>query len=296
VVGLSAINDFRSAQLESNRVWGVIGNLFGNPNDLALHLATMVPLAIALSFITRGMIRKLLYAMCALLLVAAIMVTFSRGGFLGLIGGGAVLTWKLGRRNRLGMVIIVLVFVGVFALAPGGYGSRLSTIFDASKDVTGSSSARQALLTKSIAVALRHPVLGIGMGNFHIVSIHEQASHNAYTQVATEMGAAALLFYVLFMVTPLRRLRRIERETFAARRSSHLFYLSVGMQASLIAYMISSFFGSVAYQFYIYYLVGYAVCLRRLYQNETIASKKVAITGSENSIERAVHGPSRSYA
>jgi hypothetical protein len=29
--------------------------------------------------------------------------------------------------------------------------------------------------------------------------------------------------------------------------------------------MVSSFFGAVAYQWYVYYLVGYAVCLHRLY-------------------------------
>jgi hypothetical protein len=32
--------------------------------------------------------------------------------------------------------------------------------------------------------------------------------------------------------------------------------------------MISSFFGSVAYQWYIYYPIAFAVCLRRIYQNE----------------------------
>ena len=33
--------------------------------------------------------------------------------------------------------------------------------------------------------------------------------------------------------------------------------------------MISSFFLSVAYVWYVYYLVGYAVCLRRIYESET---------------------------
>jgi hypothetical protein len=41
------------------------------------------------------------------------------------------------------------------------------------------------------------------------------------------------------------------------------------MQASHIANLISSFFLSVAYVWYVYYLVAYAVCLRRLYESET---------------------------
>lgn len=273
MVGVGVINDFRLGNFADNRVWGSNNNLFGNPNDIALHLVTMVPFAVALLFATRRIIPKILYAMCAFLMVIATVVTFSRGGFLGLVGAGAVLAWKLGRRSRLAMIMVVFLFVGVFAFAPGGYSSRLGSIFDASKDASGSSSARQYLLTRSIEVALSHPVFGIGMGNFHTVSIHEQVSHNAYTQVASEMGFAALLLYVLFVVAPLRRLRSIERETFVAHHHSRFYYLAIGAQASLVAYMIASFFAAVAYQYYIYYLVGYAVCLHRLYQSERSAAQ-----------------------
>ena len=76
----------------------------------------------------------------------------------------------------------------------------------------------------------------------------------------------------MFMVSPLRKLRQVERETFAERRGKrerHFYYLALGLQTSLIAFMVSSFFGSVAYQWYVYYLVGYAVCLRRLHESES---------------------------
>jgi hypothetical protein len=39
--------------------------------------------------------------------------------------------------------------------------------------------------------------------------------------------------------------------------------------------MIGSFFASVAYLWYIYYLVGYAICLRRMYQLEKEAGVEV---------------------
>ena len=42
------------------------------------------------------------------------------------------------------------------------------------------------------------------MGNFHFKSIQEQVSHNSYTQVAAEMGMAALVLYTMFIVTPLK--------------------------------------------------------------------------------------------
>jgi O-antigen ligase len=149
----------------------------------------------------------------------------------------------------------------------------LLSIFIPSLDPVGSSSARKDLLMRSLLVAARHPLLGIGMGNFHIVSISEHVSHNAYTQVAAELGVAAFVFYVLFMLTPLKRLRVIENETFDGPRFSlTAYYLAIGLQASIIGYMVSSFFGSVAYQWYIYYIVGYAVCLRRIYEVQNSAS------------------------
>ena len=58
----------------------------------------------------------------------------------------------------------------------------------------------------------------------------------------------------MFIVTPLRKLGQIARETFETRGSSNYYYLAVGLQASLLGYMVSSFFLSVAYVWYVYYL------------------------------------------
>ena len=73
----------------------------------------------------------------------------------------------------------------------------------------------------------------------------------------------------MFLFAGLKGLREIERETFTARRAAarSFYYVAVGLQASLVGYMVSSFFGSVAYQWNIYYLISYAVVLRRLYES-----------------------------
>jgi O-antigen ligase len=158
----------------------------------------------------------------------------------------------------------------VVLLAPDKYGSRLLSIFIPSLDAEGSADSRRGELFRSIYVALRHPLLGIGMGNYQPeMSYKGLVTHNSYTQVGSEMGMTALALYVMLIVTPLKRLGQIARETFATRRDSRFYYLALGLQASLIAYLISSFFLSVAYVWYVYYLVAYAVCLRRLYESET---------------------------
>lgn len=266
-LSIGALMDYRSGNVtvEGYRVSGRIRGMFENPNDLALHLVTVLPIAVALFFTSRGP-KKLLYFLCGALMVAATAVTFSRGGFLGLVGVVGVLGWKIGRKHRIAVFLSIILFAVSFSvLAPGGYGARLGSILNHNADVVGSASQRQELLIRSLIVTAKHPLLGIGMGNFHIVSIHELVSHNAYTQVSAEMGVTAAIIYVLFILTPFKRLKQIERETLDDKKRTRFYYLAVGLQASLVGYMIGSFFASVAYHWYVYYLVGYAICLRRIY-------------------------------
>ena len=103
------------------------------------------------------------------------------------------------------------------------------------------------------------------MGNFHHKSVHELVTHNAYTQVSSEMGIPALVIYLMLLSYPLRRRRQIEAETENRADKRKFHYWSIGIQASIVAYMVSSFFGAVAYQWYMYFIIGYAVALRRLY-------------------------------
>lgn len=270
-LSINAINDyrlgvFRFGEMQTQRIAGVIKGLFENSNDLALHLVTMIPLAVALGISGRNPLKKLFYFGIAALMVGAVTATFSRGGFIGLIAASFVLFRRLAKKNRVattaGLVFAVILFV---ALAPGAFSNRLSTIFNSAADVTGSASQRTEVLKRSILVTLRFPIFGVGIGNFRYKSPRNLETHNAYTQVGAEMGWAAMLVYIMFLVHPLRRMRLVERETDTSPDQRQLHYLAIGLQASLVGFMFSSFFGAVAYQWYIYYLVGYAVALHRLY-------------------------------
>ena len=101
-----------------------------------------------------------------------------------------------------------------------------------------------------------------------------------------------------FIVAPLRKLAVIARETFTAREHSQFYYLALGLQASLLVFMVSSFFLSVAYGWNIYYLVGYAICFRRLYESESgkfvvIEKRKHQLnrTTDETPIGKSAHRP-----
>lgn len=272
-LSVGAINDYRLGLLtvEGYRASGVGAGLFGNTNDMALHVVTILPICIALLFGSRGMVGKTVYGILAAVMIAAVVLSYSRGAFLGLVVVLIFLALRIGRRHRTGIVLtILLITVALLLFAPGRYGMRLVSILFPSLDTSGSADNRRGELFRSLYLAIRHPLLGIGMGNYQPeMSLTGKVTHNAYTQVAAEMGTAALILYTMFIVTPLKKLGEIVRETSEESDKSHYYYLAIGLQASLLGYMVSSFFLSVAYFWYVYYLAAYAICLRRLYESDT---------------------------
>lgn len=276
-LGLSAINLYLKGEftVEEYRVGVEVGGMFGNPNDMAMHFVMMTPLAIALGIAAKSSLMRVVYFGMGGLFVAANMVTFSRGGFLGLIVCMAVLAWKIGRNKRLKISIASIIIGGIaIVAAPGNYGLRMLSIFIPGLDTVGSSDQRWELLMRSLLVTARNP-WGIGIGNFTIVGIRDLQSHNAFTQVSAELGILGLIAYVVFIISPFRKLGAIERKHFEANDLNWYFYLAIGLQASIIGYLVTSFFASVAYNWFIYYLIAYAVAFRRIYNLETSENEDV---------------------
>jgi len=79
------------------------------------------------------------------------------------------------------------------------------------------------------------------------------------------LGLPALAIYLFLLFGTLKNLKKVETNSVTAGKRDRFHYLSIGLQASLIGFMASSFFASVAYFWYLYYLVGYAVCVTRLF-------------------------------
>lgn len=270
ILSFSAINDYRTGNLALRgvRIEGAIGGLFENPNDLALHFVTFFPIIIVLALASRNVFAKLIYFLAAAGALGGTIVTFSRGGFLGLIAVVGVLVWKLRKRNPLlvGVISISLVLF-LLMLVPSTYRQRISTTED------GSAEARIGELKRSVFLALRHPAFGVGIGNFVLYSNREQATHNSYTQVACEIGLAAAVVYVLFLMAALKRVGKMPEPRDVDKTRRLLPFLAIGVQASLVGYMVTSFFASVAFLWYVYYLAAYGICISRLYESSMAESQ-----------------------
>jgi len=273
--------DFYDKSGGVGRIEGVVGGLFSNPNDRATLFDMLLPLAVVLGLIRRGF-WSLIYFALAALFAAGVIASFSRGGFLGLIATTGLLLWKFRRRNRLIPWVVGALLVAFLALAgSGSYGDRLMTIFSPNNDKTGSAQGRKMVLGRAVELATRHSLVGLGMGNFHIYSYRELRAHNAYLEIAAELGFVGLLAYLIMLFAPIRSLIRVERESFDRRQKSarEIYYLSIGLQGTFLAYLICSFFSSIQYDWYIYHPIVFAIALRRITQFEAQSVEESLDTG-----------------
>lgn len=239
---------------------------FGKPNPFAGYLNMAWPIAIALAIhfvghrspqrssssnITRGIggndskvahrpapsvaafdfgprFLMVFFGGFALLLLAGLLASYSRGGWLGAVAGLAVLAIVGGRRTAalagLAVVLGLLVgLLGAFSVLPPELTDRLDTItdnlriFDAGEiTVTPDNFAiveRVAHWQAGWRMFRDYPLFGVGVGNFNAAystyfvapwSISQGHAHNYYIHTLAETGMIGLISYVLLVGVMLR--------------------------------------------------------------------------------------------
>jgi O-antigen ligase len=268
--------------------WGLY---LSNPNDIGCMLAMMAPLAMIGALLHQGLKRWLFFS-CAGVSAVGVLLTYSRSGFLALIASCGLLIWKATRGRRVKALLPIAVVAAVLLMAaPGKYKTRLSTIFNPQTDTTNSAQERQEHMIRAYELAIHRPILGVGMGNFHIYAIKEMRAHNAYLEIAAELGVIGFIAFLVIVFAPLRSLRRVERDTVAdgpwPDRGKYI--VSVCLQASFVAFIIYGFFGSIQYDSYPYFLVALAVAFRRIHATEIQAAADAG-DGSESPELNALRG------
>jgi hypothetical protein len=270
-IAVGSIGRYASGEnlADGYRAQGIVGGIFGNPNDLALALNLLLPIAIALVLSARTPGGKALFTFCAAGLALGVLVTYSRAGVMTLGALAIILVWHLRRRYSAVLPLAAGALLILMVVAPGSFWSRIFTVFDASADRSAaeSSELRWALLQRSIEVAGFNPIrwtVGVGVGNFHIVSVHELVQHNSYLQIFNEVGLPACILYSTFLFSLIRTTGRIASAFAGVRNRRQIWLLALALQTSLIAYAVGSLFASVAYLWYLYYIAGFAVCLKMI--------------------------------
>ena len=263
-----AVIQYRSGELDptGQRIAGFNSPLATNPNDLALTLNILLGLGLGLLPAVRpGRNRTLLLSAMAVL-VAGIVATFSRGGFVTLGVIGVVWTAQAIRTRgirALGAVLLVALVFGV--AAPAQYVDRLTTIFDSEADATGSSSERWELMETALSYIAERPLFGFGLGNSRHVQVvrggPDREAHNAYLKVGAEIGVAGMVVYTLFVLSAFAAARAARRRLARYPEGVEVAHMAGGVQLAVVAYAVGALFSPVPYHFYFYYPAGFAVAL-----------------------------------
>jgi hypothetical protein len=269
VIAIGTLGRYASGEnlAEGFRATGLVGGIFGNPNDLALALNILLPISIGLAMIRRNLLRRVLYWGCAGCLAVATLAAFSRAGFLTLVATGGFLLMKVGRRYPVLWALALAGSLVLVMFSPGAFWTRIFTVFDTAGDAGAGQSGeiRWELIKRSIEVAGFNPVrwtFGVGVGNFHIVSNWERVHHNSYLQVFNEVGLPAVIVYLTFLITVIRTSGRIAKAYEGVRGHRQVWLSAIMIESALVAYAIGSFFASVAFLWYLYYPAAFAVCLK----------------------------------
>lgn len=207
-------------------------SIFPDPHMFALFLGLLLPLAIALFFEHR----KNVWLICSGAIFIADLLTFSRGGYLGLIGGAIVTLFifqnKLIRKYKLvfflGIVSLMLVII-----IPGPVSQRFFSSFNLEE---GSNAGRLVMWQKALENISMHPFLGTGIGNFPLavdpLTTYREPiyAHNTYLDIAVEAGIFAGAAWVGLLFFSIKELLK------KARKS----WLYLGTAMGLIIFSIHS--------------------------------------------------------
>ena len=248
--------------------------LTSNPNDLALMLNLILPLTVALFLACRTTRARLFFLGCAGLDALAVILTFSRAGFICLATTSVVYFTKLVRRPErawaLGALCCVLAAV---PFLPAGYLDRLSTITHIEADPTGSAQERRDDTLAAIRLVAMNPIIGAGAG-MNILALNElrgatwKKVHNVYLEYATDLGVPGLILFLVVLAGSVRTAALVARRARKTPALRDLFLIAEGIEVALVAFAIAAVFHPVAYHFYFYYMAGLALAAGAAFEGE----------------------------
>ncbi len=272
LVGISNYLSGVFGPTEDRRILGYDAGLTRNPNDLALMINLIIPITVALLLSSRGALVRAALGAAISIQVIAVILTFSRAGFLTLATILGLFGLRLVRRPGRGLVFAALAVVLLgLPFMPAGYADRLLTLSAIDADPTGSAQARWGGIVAAAEHAIEHPIMGAGLG-MNILVLNESVGatwrsvHNTYLEYAVDLGLPGLALFVLL-------LRACWKSARATRVSAgpEVGQLAEGIEISLVGFAAAAFFHPSAYEFYFFYIAGLAVAVR------AVSAREVAV-------------------
>lgn len=217
-----------------------IGGTVGSSNFAAAYLSISLTCAASVLFTDLGRLYKWLATAVLGLGSIALILTFSRGGWLALALSLALLCFAMWRRRGLSLkapiaalLLLALLYVPFHSLI----GARLFG------DDRGSAESRIPLMNLAFRITEDHPLLGVGANNFtvamgpYLTSEFREgflfAVHNKYLLVLAETGIGGLVAFLAFFGSTVRKGWRCWNS-----QDPLLSPLALGLAAGLVGHMV----------------------------------------------------------
>jgi O-antigen ligase len=202
--------------------------------------------------------------------------TASRGAAVALLAGLLFTLLRGTTTQRFGSLAAApLAALLIFVMVPKDALTRIRAFSSADNAVQAeaveSAQSRMYLMAKSITYTGEHPLFGVGPGQFSLFEgTHNQVigthgmwheTHNSFTQVSSECGIPALLFFVAGILSTFLLNNSVYRE--ARRRPdcedirAAFFYTMLGM----VVFCVAIAFLNFGYFFYLPALAGLSIAM-----------------------------------
>lgn len=280
------------------RVWGPPGSFMEDNNDFALGLNMTLPIIYYMALTTSHKhLRLLLYA-TFILTIISIVLTFSRGGFLGLVI--IFLCFVIKNRAKFGRTLaFACILLCAVPFIPEYYWVRIKTIVSYEQDA--SALGRVNAWATALNIANERPLIGGGFETFtpELFQIYSPDPnnyhdvHSVYFEILGEHGYVALLFYLLLALVTLMTLWRIRRLAKAAQAFRDMRWAenySHMLEISIYAFLINgSTLGRAYFDLY-FHLVAATILLQHIVKSEIlsiVASRVASNEGVAQPIEQS---------
>ena len=280
---LGGLARIKQAQIYGDVFEPRIAGPLGDPNFFAQILLILVPLALALAWISRTRLGRTAGYGAAALLVAGTVLTYSRGAALAL---ALVLALSLAAHGVRRRDVVAAGLLGALALPflPADFTRRLGTLEEVLPWAEGealrpdSSFEERRLVTAAAwAMFLDHPVRGVGPGNYTVryqpygdrvgstARLYADPSedhypHNLYLEIGAETGVIGLLAFGVLLVVAVGSLESA-RERLRAVGERGAAVLARGTVIAIVGYLVSSLFLHGHFLRYLWLLLAVAAAL-----------------------------------
>lgn len=282
---------------EAGRIFGA----FGHANDTGTLIVTVLPAMIAMMVTSQR--HRLLWVGAMLVSSLVLILTVSRGAFVGLFLGTAWAAFMLRRYVPVqkfvvwgALAVVAIVFVGLIAgLVDAQIGNTIAErLFGQSKsiDMSEASSGRTQIWGELLERMTRTPLTlltGFGWDVYYVMPFR-YAPHNHYLGTYFDLGIPGLTLFVLLMSRIIRTARSVVALADEETRP-HVLAFVFGMFALLISIVFADLFDPWSYIWlYVGAMMRIAVLVREGAEEKVLSARDAPLKVAQ------VHGPAMGEA